>query len=153
MKKFLALLAALVLITMPFSVFAEEADTGSEYESVALKKGSLIIREIVDYCEIKGYIGSAITFQTASAFDVEVGEKVYALRLVTTLDGKNEIAGVMDKDDVDGTIQTLEYVKAHISDINENTEVIYTAGSGVQVLADDSYLTIINSNSSRSFFM
>lgn len=127
-----------------------EEETGSEFEEVMLKKGSLIVKEFID-CgffekdeyfdystnnELFGFTDT-IKFQTASLLDVETGKKVYALRITTgyytSKYNYGEAVGVMDADELDGAIQTLQYVKDHINELKDYSEVIYTASSGMQV--------------------
>lgn len=155
MKKITSLAIALVLIFSIFTVFAEETtepeeESASKFEQVMLKKGSLIVKEFIDcgYFEKDEYFdyGSnnelfgftdTLKFQTASVLDVETGAKVYALRITTGYYASKynygEAVGVMDSDEIDGAIQALQYIKQHINELKDYSEVIYTASSGMAV--------------------
>lgn len=133
MKKLFGVLLALVLSCSMVTAFAEAAaETESEFQRVLLKKGSLIIKEFIDYGEVEGMV-----FQTACLTDVETGEKFYALRIETSYYNSkydNGIAvGVMDADEIDDAIATLEYVKEHITEMKDYSEIVYEATSGMQV--------------------
>lgn len=161
MKKLFVWLMVLVLVFGCVSAFSEATDEateqdGSEFERVLLKKGSLIIKEFIDYGEVLG----RMTFQSASILDVETGHKTYALRITTTYYNSQydngEAVGVMDADEIDGAISTLEYIKAHFSELKDYSEIEYTASSGMEVGAyyssDSSKLYIkVNSKATKFF--
>ncbi|MCI7028188.1 MAG: hypothetical protein MR914_09060 [Clostridiales bacterium] len=132
MKKFLALLLVLVLACSVATSFAEETTASeSKFEAVLLKEGSLFLKEWVDYCEIDlsdTYV--RIMFQTARVVDIETGKEYHALRMDY---GYGKVIGVMDADEIDGAITTLEYVKNHIYELKDYSEVVYTAAGGVEV--------------------
>lgn len=134
MKKFLAMLLVLVLVCSVATSFAEETSASeSKFETVLLKKGSLLLKEWVDYCEIvPSYDIYPMIFQTARVVDIETGEEFYALRIEHS-DSYRTVFGVMDADEIDGAITTLEYVKKHIYELKDYSEVTYTASSGVKV--------------------
>lgn len=141
MKKLFAWVLVLSLLLSGVSVLAEAAETveeqdtsssESEFERVLLKKGSLIIKEFIDYGKVED-----MTFQSASILDVETGEKVYALRITTSYYSSKydygDAVGVMDADEIDGAISTLEYIKAHVKELKDYSEIEYTASSGMEV--------------------
>ncbi len=176
MKKLFALLLMLVLAFSAIPIFAEETveeESGSKFEQVLLKKGSLIVKEVIDcgYFKKDSYFdyGSStelfgftdtLAFQTASILDVETGIKVYALRITTGYYASKysygEAVGVMDADEIDGAIKTLQYIKQNIGSLKDYSEVIYTASSGMQVGAyhssDGSKLFVkVNSNATKFY--
>lgn len=152
MKKFFALLMVLILSCSVMNTFAETVvETDSEFEKVLLKKGSLIVKEFTDCClfeedeywrkysssdELFGFTDT-LKFQTASILDIETGVKVYALRITTGYYAikysYGEAIGVMDADEIDGAIKTLQYIQQNISKMNDYSEVVYTASSGMEV--------------------
>lgn len=151
MKKFLAWFMVFVLTCSMTAVFAKAADeTESEFERVLLEKGSLIVKEFTDCClfeedEYYSYSHSnemfgltdTLQFQTASILDVETGIKIYALRITTGYHTSKysygEAVGVMDADEIDGAIKTLRYIQQNISKMNDYSEVVYKASSGMEV--------------------
>ena len=147
MKKIIVFLLVLLMLGSAYSVIAEVVDEGSKFESVMLKKGTLIVKEFIDCCVFEedeyfsqDYMKSfsdALQFQTASVLDVETGTKVYALRMTAGYyksDYDNgETVGVLDADEIDGAIKTLEYIKSHQSELKDYSEVIYTASSGMEI--------------------
>lgn len=174
MKKFLALLMVLVLSCFMMTAFAETiAETESEFEKVLLKKGSLIVKEFTDCClfekdeyfnyshssELFGFTDT-LQFQTASILDIETGVKIYALRITTGYYGSKysygEAIGVMDADEIDGAIKTLRYIQQNISKMNDYSEVVYQASSGMEVGAyhssDESKIYVkVNSNATKFY--
>ncbi|MBE5807832.1 MAG: hypothetical protein E7317_05780 [Clostridiales bacterium] len=156
MKKLFSLLLVLMLVFSSLPVVAEvveevegveEAEAGTKFEKVLLKKGGLIIKEFVDCCffEKDDYFGDkdlggfsdTLQFQSASLTDVETGTKVYALRITcgyyNSQYDNGETVGVMDADEIDGAISTLEYIKSHINETVDYTEIIYTTNGGIQI--------------------
>ena len=156
MKKLLAFLLVFVLLFSPITALAEvleqtegieETDEGTKFEKVLLKKGSLIIKEFKDCCLFAeddywgdsslGGFSDTLQFQSASLTDVETGTKVYALRITcgyySSQYDNGETVGVMDSDEIDGAISTLEYVKSHIDETQDYTEIAYTSNGGMQV--------------------
>lgn len=152
MKKLVAILMILVMSCSMVSAFAETVtESESEFERVMLKKGTLIVKEFTDCClfeedeyftnynstsEMFGFTDT-LKFQTANILDVETGLKVYALRITTGYYNSNyaygEAVGVMDADEIDGAIQTLKYIKQNIAKMNDYSEVVYKASSGMEV--------------------
>ena len=158
MKKFLALFLVLILACAAATSFAEETTVSeSKFETVLLKKGSLLLKEWIDYCEIvPSYASYPMIFQTARVVDIETGEEFYALRIKYS-DYNRTVFGVMDADEIDGAIATLEYVKKHIYELKDYSEVTYTASSGVKVgyhngVWDEAFIQL-NSNQTYSFDM
>ena len=136
--------------TAPAPVATESVKQESEVETVLLKKGSLIVKEFIDCCEFEtdkyfsyshndeffGLINT-LGFQTASILDVETATKVYALRITTGYYNSKyaygEAIGVMDADEIDGAIKTLNYIKQNLSSLKDYSEVVYKASSGMEV--------------------
>lgn len=152
MKKCVALLMVLMIILTVFSgCAAGTADdvSGSKFEQVLLKKGSLIVKEFIDCgyfhkdrnfrqgaSTMSGYTDT-LAFEMASLLDINTGKKVYALRIRTgywlSQYNYGESVGIMDADEIDGAIKTLQYIKKNISSLKDYSEIIYTASSGMQV--------------------
>lgn len=153
MKKWIALVLVLVVACSALPILAEgtnEEESGSKFEQILLKKGTLIVKEFIDcgffkkdeyfdYSHTSQLFGitNTLGFQTASLLDVETGKKVYALRITTgyytSQYNYGEAVGVMDADEIVGAIQTLQYIKAKINTMKDYSEVVYTASSGMQV--------------------
>lgn len=110
----------------------EFAESESEFEKVLLKKGSLIVKEFKDCCVFEN-----LTIEAASVLDMETGRKVYAARITTGYWNSQydygEAIDVMDADEIDGAIKTLEYIKQSIDKMEDYTEVVYEASRGVFV--------------------
>ena len=175
MKRFFSVLLVLVLSCSIVTAFAETAtETESEFQRVLLKKGSLIVKEFTDCClfEEDSYFTNysrtsdtfgrtdTLQFQTASILDVETGVKIYALRITTGYYSSKysygEAVGVMDADEVDGAIQTLKYIKQNIAKLNDYSEVVYQASSGMQVGAyhsssDEQIFIKVNSDATKFY--
>ena len=47
--------------------------------------------------------------------------------------GGGTVIGVLDSDEIDGAITTLEYIKAHKSVMKNYTEITYTDSSGLEL--------------------
>ena len=153
----LVLTLVLVLVLLPKGTTSPahaektaEEENDSQFERVQLKKGSLIVKEVIDYDQFKkddffDYshesmsfgITNTLEFQTASILDVETGIKVYALRIVTGYYESEydygEIVGVMDADEIDGAIQTLQYIKQNISNLKDYSEIVYKTRGDVEI--------------------
>jgi hypothetical protein len=120
------------------TVFAEGNDTGdtdSKFENFLLAKGSLIVKEFIDFKEIGS---TGVKLQIATLTNVENGEIYRALRLTfqyyNSQYDNGEAVGVLDADEVDSVITTLEYIKQRLSaGLKDYTEIIYTANSGLKV--------------------
>lgn len=117
-------------------VVAEETSAevdGSKFESVLLKKGSAIIKHF----EPAGVIISEyfdIDLEAATLTDLETGSKYQAIRMAhLDLKTSNYNYGVIDSDEIDGAISTLEYIKAHKDEMTDYTEIVYTANSGFKI--------------------
>ena len=178
MKRIMSLLLAVLLALSIIPAMAEEPveaeeESSSKFEQVLLKKGSLIVKEFIDcgYFEKDEYIDystsselfgftDTLKFQTASLLDVETGVKVYALRISTGYYASKysygEAVGVMDADEIDGAIQTLQYIKQHINELKDYSEVIYTASSGMAVGAyasssGNKLFVKVNSNATKFY--
>lgn len=144
----LVLTLVLVLVLLPKGTTSPahaektaEEETDSQFEQVQLKKGSLIVKEIIDYAQLKkednyGFVNT-LEFQTASVLDVETGIKVYGLRIVTRYYesgyDQGKAVGVMDADEIDGAIQTLQYIKQNISNLKDYSEIVYKTRSDVEI--------------------
>ena len=141
MKKCIAVLFALFLAITFISVFAEEATDTSEnseslFEQALLKKGTLVVKNFITRSTINTEFRT-ITLQTATITDVETGIKYYALRMEhpyynSQYDSGTSI-GVLDMDEIDGAITTLEYISDHISEMTDYTEITYKATSGLEI--------------------
>lgn len=141
MKKFLSLFLALVLIfsIIPL-VYAEDTnadlESESKFEKVLLKKGTLLTKEFIDVGDFGDYL-TKCTCQKAILTDVETTEKYYALRLSSRYYNSEydsgTIIGVLDLDEIESAITTLKYVKEHISEAENYTEITYTSSSGMEL--------------------
>ena len=109
MKKFLALLLIFVLACSVATSFAEETTASeSKFETVLLKKGSLLLKEWIDCCQVRPSRSPfSMTFQRARVIDIETGEKFYALRLEYVYSNSSAI-GVMDADEIDGAVKFVK---------------------------------------------
>lgn len=143
MKKLLGWLLALMLALSAVTAVAEGAGegqtlqaetTGSEFEQVLLKKGALLKKEFVDRCSFQN---GSLNLQSACLTDIETGRKFYALRITgeyyNSQYDNGEVVGVMDADEIDGAISTLEYIKEHREELIDYTEIEYTANSGMSI--------------------
>lgn len=113
-------------------------EDGSEFEKVLVKKGALLKKEFLDCCIFQEHTYyNRLTFQTACLTDIETGDVVYALRVTghyyNSKYDKGDVVGVMDADEIDGAISTLKYIKEHISESKDYTEIIYTADTGMSI--------------------
>lgn len=176
MKKLLVLQLVLIFAFSAIPAFAEETkeeENGSKFEQVLLKKGSLIVKEFIDCGCFKkdNYYGAdhstewfgltdTLAFQAASILDVETGVKAYALRITTGYYASKynygEAVGVMDADEIDGAIKTLQYIKQNIDKLKNYSEVVYTASSGMRVGAyrsssDKKLFVKVNSNATKYY--
>lgn len=143
MKKLLAFALVLMIVAMSLvGAFAEEEE--SRFEKALIQKGSLIMKEFTDCTSFEtelsnmnsGNFNFDICIQTAVLTDLETNEKYYALRLVTT-DYRGgdfvETVGVLDADEIDEVITTLEYIKEHKDEMKDYSEIVYTAASGLVI--------------------
>ncbi len=110
----------------------ENAETESQFERVLLKKGSLILKEFIDYGKVED-----IELQSACLTDLETGSKYYALRATTSYYNSKydygDAVGILDSAEIDGAISTLEYIKAHVKELKDYSEVVYKANSGMEI--------------------
>ena len=123
----------LMLLVVASGVMAEDSSEGvSTFQTVALQKGSLILKEYFDCCEV-----DSLDFQTACLTNIETGEKVYALRVETSYYNSKydngTAVGVMDSVEIDGAIATLEYIRAHKNEFKDYSEVVYKSSNGMEV--------------------
>ncbi len=150
MKKLLALLLAMLMVFMIIpSVLGEAAEgetaeetteeptSESKVEQIMLKKGSAIIKEFIDCKEVELSSTANATFQSATITDVESGVKYYGIRIefdywTSKYDNGTAVA-LIDSDEIDSIISTLEYIKAHKSEFVDYTEVAYTSNGGFTV--------------------
>lgn len=136
MKKFISLMLALLMFaSMSCSVLAEDTNAESKFEKFLLAKGTLIVKEFVDFKEIGD---TGVELQIASLTDVESGSVYRALRLTFSYwESKydyGDAVGVLDADEVESVITTLEYIKQRLATgLKDYTEIIYTANSGLKV--------------------
>lgn len=148
MKRFIAIALVLVCIFATYSVAcAEESDSsGSEFESVLLQKGSLIQKSFTEYGKViessleggcsKG-MSLGIMLQTAVVTDIETGYKYYAIRMEhECLDShlnRNTVVGVLDDDEISSVITTLNYIKEHVGDLKDYSEITYTSNGDIKI--------------------
>lgn len=165
MKKLISILLVLVCaLSLIGSAFAEGAETTetteaveteSQFEKVLLKKGSLILKEFIDYGKV-----SNLELQSACLTDLETGSKYYALRITTSYYNSKydygDAVGILDSAEIDGAISTLEYIKAHFKELKDYSEVVYKANSGMEIGAyhssDDNKVYIkVNSKATKFY--
>ena len=148
MKKIVTLLLAMFMIfaIIPSSLgeeaeVAEEAtevkEPESKVEQIMLKKGSAIIKEFIDCKTVELNSSANARFQTATITDVESGVKYFGIRVefgyyTSKYDNGTAIA-LIDSDEIDSIVSTLEYIKAHKSEFVNYTEVAYTSNGGFTV--------------------
>ena len=145
MKKLLALLLALLMAVTTFTALAEgtetEDATESQFETVLMKKGSLLIKEFLTYGSLPeaddGELYSGADVEAATLIDVETGSKYKALRLETyyynSQYDSGTVVGTLDMDEIDDAIAALAYIKDHINEQQNYTEIVYTAKSGLVI--------------------
>lgn len=189
MKKAIVLLIALLLVAavavvavvIPRSsnekivgaAAAEEStsdETGSKFERIMLKKGSLIVKEFLDCCvfaedsytnnDSMFFFTDSLKFQRASITDIETGSEYLAVRITTgyytSQYSNGEAIGVMDADEVDGAIKALQYIKENINSLKDYSEIVYKASSGMEVGAyysstESKIYVKINSNATKFY--
>lgn len=156
MKKFLSLLLVFaIVLSFSLCAYADESEavqessteqTESQFETLLLKKGSMILKEYTGCGTIKPDDRNKtflnINFQTAVLTDIETGNKYKALRMIMDC-VNNDYVGVLDSDEIDSAIAALEYIKTHYSEFDDYTEIQYTAKSGMEIGAFTSSNTII----------
>ena len=137
MKRFTTWVVLMVLVISAFALACAE-ETESQFEKVLIQRGSLIMKEFTDCAsfetDMSSMNGESLNFdiriQTAVLTDIETGKKYYALRLVTT-DYRGgdfvESVGVLDADEIDEVVTTLEYIKDHHGEMKDYSEIVYTA--------------------------
>lgn len=179
MKKLLGWLLILMLAFSLVTAMAEDVEEGqetqeettsSEFEQVLLKKGTLLKKEFIDCClfqeddwytdnSMKAY-SDTLNLQSACLTDIETGNKFYALRITgyyyNSQYDNGEAVGVMDADEIDGAISTLEYIKDHIDELIDYSEIEYTANSGMSIGAyhsdsDEKLFIKINSKATKFY--
>jgi len=148
MKKLISILLVLVLsVGLVSFTLAEETEateetadvsaSESKVEQIMLKKGSAIIKEFVDCKTVELSSTADATFQTATITDVESGAKYFGIRVefgyYTSKYDYGTAVALIDSDEIDSIISTLEYIKAHKSEFVNYTEVAYTSNGGFTV--------------------
>lgn len=143
MKRRLLSLAVLVILVfcMVPTALAEET-TESEFDLILLK-GSLIVKEYLDFKTI-----DHLTLQIATFTNPIDNTKYKALRL----EGYASSLGILDADEVESVISTLEYIQQNLPSMKDYTEINYETDSGFRVTAyvDGKGCKIYLSSSSNS---
>lgn len=140
MKRIIALLMAMLLISLMIPVALGEANEDakeSNVETIMLKKGAAIIKEFIDCGKVKIADYSAVYFQTAVITDVETNTKYDGIRIrFDYWNGKydnGQAVALIDSEEIDSIVSTLEYIKEHKSGFVNYTEVAYTASGGFSI--------------------
>jgi len=107
----------------------------TQFEQVLLQKGSLIVKEFIDYNKV-----GLISGQIAVLSDVNKNTKIYALRLThlyyNSKYDSGESVGVLDAQEINSAIQTLDFIRKQVSILTDSspyTEVVYTSNSGIVI--------------------
>ena len=145
MKKIMAfaLTLVLLLVACPISL-AKGTEESNTFDAVLLQKGTLIVQENLYFDTIKT-TWRDIKMQTVTLINVATGSKLYALRLEHKADRSTSIVSI-DIDEIDGVITTLKYIKAHINELEDYSEIRYKTNSGLIVGA------YYSSNKKQIFF-
>ena len=179
MKKLFAWLMVLMLAFSMVTAMAEaveegeeiqEEATSSEFEQVLLKKGTLLKKEFIDCClfqedsyysdDTYQVLSDTLNLQSASLTDIETGSKIYALRVTgyyyNSQYDNGEAVGVMDADEIDGAISTLAYIKDHIAELKDYSEIEYSVNGGMSIGAyhsdsDEQIFIKINSKATKFY--
>ncbi len=138
MKKIiLALLVLLIAAAVVPVTYAEEISSGSKFDNALMQKNSLLIREITDFTSIVNDNGNEITFQTAVLTDITSGTKYCALQIDYFYSySEPHAVALLDIDEIDDAIMTLQYIKDHIEETDSYTKITYTCGSGAVIGAE-----------------
>lgn len=146
MKKIMAFALTLVLLlaVCPISL-AKGTEESNTFDAVLLQKGTLIVQENLYFDTIETR-RREIEMQTVTLINVATGSKLYALRLEhEAVDRSTSIVSI-DIDEIDGVITTLKYIKAHINELEDYSEIRYKTNSGLIVGA------YYSSNKKQIFF-
>lgn len=155
MKKWLALMVTLALVFASCNIsVAEESE--SEFNRILLTKGSLIVKEIIDFKEIGD---TGVILQIATLTNPAENMKYKALRLEWSYYNSKydygTAVGVLDADEVESVISTLEYIQENIPLMKDYTEVIYETSGGLEIGAykgTSSKLFVSNSSNETDYF-
>lgn len=157
MKRFVATLIVLVLTSMMMVVpVLAESDSESEFNRLLLTKGSIIIKEFIDFKEIGD---TGVMLQIATLTNPVENTKYKALRLEWSYYKSKydygDAVGVLDADEVTSVISTLEYIQNNIATMKDYTEVVYETNGGLEIAAyksaTSSKLVISNSSNERDY--
>lgn len=157
MKRVVSILVILVLLSSLTVTSAFAADsTESEFNRILLTKGSLIIKEFIDFKEIGD---TGVMLQIATLTNPTENTKYKALRLewyyYNSKYDYGDAVGVLDADEVASVISTLEFIRDNISSMKDYTEVIYETNGGLEIGAyqssTSSKLYISNSSNETDF--
>lgn len=135
MKKSIMLLIAIMIIcSVCLSTLAEHVDNSDSIQSQFLQawnqKGVLLVDEISDGAQI-----GDIRYAKDTITEVTTGRKYNAI--LFEADYYNSMVdhgmanNVVDVDEIDNVISTLEYIKANMSNLNYGAEIKYIAKSGL----------------------
>ena len=135
-KSLIGLLVLMISCSVCISTFAEkyqESDhTHSQYLQALNQKGVLTIEEITNTAQIGG-----IRYAKCSIKEVNTGYKYNAIMFeaeyYNSMVDQGTANNIVDADEIDNIISTLEYIKAHISDQEDYTEIKYIAKSGLGI--------------------
>jgi len=140
MKKIILVVFILLLTASMIPVTFAEEGSGTQFESVLLKKGSITVQETIDvtednFTDYSAYIAGveSVRFQATIGTDVATNQKVYAMIMKTRGQGK-DFAAILDLDEVDDAITTLKYIKDHAPEMENYTEIRYKTSGGFTVV-------------------
>ena len=157
MKKLLAFVLFLILsFSLVSSCAWAEDNTESEFNRILLTKGSLIIKEFIDFKEIGD---TGVMLQIATLTNPAENTKYKALRLEWSYYNSKydygDAVGVLDADEVASVISTLEFIKNNLSSMKDYTEIIYETNGGLEIGAykssSSSKLYLSNSSNQTDF--
>ena len=157
MKKLLSLVLALgILFSITATCSLAEDNTESEFNRILLTKGSLIIKEFIDFKEIGD---TGVVLQIATLTNPAENTKYKALSLEWSYYNSKydygDGVGVLYADEVASVISTLEFIKNNLSSMKDYTEIIYETNGGLEIGAykssSSSSLYLSNSSNQTDF--
>lgn len=153
MKKYLIpLMIIMILLSSIATIAFSEETNASEFNRILLTKGSLIIKEFIDFKEIGD---TNVMLQIATLTNPAENTEYKALRLeweyYKSKYDYGTAVGVLDADEVESVISTLEFIKENLPTMKNYTEVIYKTNGGLEIGAykSDSSTRLFVNNSSN----
>lgn len=141
MKKIISIVLTLLLLTaFPITVSCENnADNDiSNFETILLSKGNIMLKQFTDLSEVKASVfakTSKVIFQKATVINLQTNETYSALRIENYRDKSTspDDTCVIDADEIENIIATLQYVKQNRSNFIDYTEIIYETRNRAEI--------------------